>query len=401
MRMKKNVIWLLLLMAIPGLLYTNCTVAYEPPEDELASLSSVGEFAYDSQLDQVAFMSCADLGGLYDTSTYFTFRGGAYRTGGIKLADNYFSSISPVVTTVDDKIGYLTQTEANTNTQLQLALRPLTDFQSVYGSGSAAAGRDFSLILDPLGTPEMVEPLIGLGFGQRIRYMRDGTFEGKRFEGSIQMSDKAENLRASIMGRNSAIPGKLFLGLTYTNPNINATHARSPVDFLEEGQTTATISDKNTAYGKGLQIDLAAPPGAYSGYPDYTMSQVREFDLLNRTSGNVNWICPDTLKFKIVRNDSSNVNEAICSTDADPDYAVGSDMWRVRQSLRTEDWYVDPTRRCVVPKKVLSTDCYGSDFSRKVQYNISTQCRFDGGNPQNTDPNQQACSHWVSICYRP
>ena len=94
------------------------------------------------------------------------------------------------------------------------------------------------------------------------------------------------------------------------------------------------------------------------------------------------------MKFRVVRPEDVKAGRVVCAIAPDPAIPT-SDLLIVRNQFRVEDWYVDMTNRCIMPKKSPST-CYGSGVTT-VQYAINQTCT-EGGNP--------ACVHYASVCYR-
>ena len=409
--MKKNVLAIAIALLVPAFLYTNCTVPYAGDNEDVSSLAEKGEFAYDATLDQVAYMSC-DLDDVYDSVTYFTFRAGAYRNGGLKFQDGFFDNIDSKLNTDEERISYITNSLKNTKTGLQVALHLSTDFQSVFTrSGSATLGQDYGEIFPELGPQAITEPLFYLPAGERLRYLRNGFAKGDLFEADLQINSSysiAESLREGLVGRSVFLPGQLFLGLTYAGDVNGGFAARSPVDFFtEEEQQNSTQTARNSVYGRGLFFELNRPQRATAAnFPTYVISGVNERNLLNinDSSGLGTWTCDAKMQFQIVRpDDNLQANGTLlCPTHAD-DLAAYPELATIRNSLRVEDWYVhiDANKRCIVPKRNAGSGCYGkADFAsstpRLIEYDLTKTCRPDGGN----DAANKACSHFASICVR-
>lgn len=76
------------------------------------------------------------------------------------------------------------------------------------------------------------------------------------------------------------------------------------------------------------------------------------------------------------------------------------DLERIRRALPADQWDVNLTRRCVVPK---DGDCYGQEKLNNVlipvQYDISKTCFQSLDIPYSTTP-VNWCAQFVSICTR-
>lgn len=376
--------------------FQNCS--QPPPNDEgdqLASEAEKVDFAYDAVPDQLSYLSCAAAEvGTFDTSAYFSFRVGAYRSGGLKLNDAF--RVQQGKKPPEKQASLLTLSPANSSTSMQIAIRQRANFQVMYtSSGAAKNGEDYMSILEPLGTVDLSDILVRLEPSSRVRYLRNGSVYGSRFEGSLFYT-KNPTLAGSIR---TALKNDAFLALTYSQQPSDAgggsssatpTLARGPRDVTEG----STASPYTQAYGKGLYLSFAQPTqgatAAQANYPQNVIREVTEFNLLSSTdrTGTASWSCPDTMKFRVVRPEDVKAGRVVCAIAPDPAIPT-ADLLIVRNQFRVEDWYVDMTNRCIMPKKSPST-CYGSGVTT-VQYAINQTCT-EGGNP--------ACVHYASVCYR-
>ncbi len=376
------------------LAFQNCS---EPPpydeQDRLASEADKVDFAYDAVPDQLSYMSCAAAEvGTFDTSAYFSFRVGAYRTGGLRLTDAFRTQQGKKP--AEKQASLLTLSQANSGTTMQIAVRKRDNFQAIYtASGAAKNGEDYMSLLEPLGALPLSDTLVHQEPSTRVRYLRNGNVFGSRFEGSLFFT-KNPTLAGSIR---TALKNDAFLGLTYSQQQSDAggsigvgTLARGPRDVIEGSSANSSTQ----VYGKGFYVSFAQPTqgsvAAQSGYPQNVIREVSEFNLLSSAdrTGVTSWSCPDTMKFIIVRPEDVKAGRATCAMAPDPAIPT-SELLIVRNQLRVEDWYVDMANRCIVAKKSPAT-CYGSTVTT-VQYAINLACT-EGGNP--------ACVHYTSICYR-
>ncbi len=376
---------LALLSAVSIAAFNNCSSPYVERKKDVSSLVDRADHAYDANLDQVAYMSCSGLPSrTFDMSAYFTFRAGAYRSGGLKLRDGYLAAIGKEFKLPDDQIELIATSPINSNSRLQLGIRSRANFQAVFTQGGTAEpNEDVANFFTPLGSYDLVETLYHAAAGSRLRYQRNGLPQGERFEGSLNQGDSAalaESVRAMLTGEG-------MLALTYSDPEISPTYAKSPAD-LHGGDAGRAV------YGKGLVVSFRQPTpsqGTIHGqFPNYALREITELNLENRgdASDVRTWSCPVSMQFRIVRpGDNTGIP---CNAEADP-VALSPELQIVRRSLRVEDWYVDMANRCITPKKQGGADCYGSNI-QSVQYNLPQACV--PGAPT------QDCVHWASICTR-
>lgn len=379
------------LLGASALAFQNCS---EPSSDEgeevKASTTEKTAFAYDAVFDTIGYMSCDDLQpGNFDASAYFTFRAGAYTSGGLRVKTDYFNGKEKELTDDSGRITYVTSSSTNTKTQMQLAIRTLANFQGVFThSGTAQPNVDYQMFMPELGTVDMTTPLIkNIPSQQRIRYMRNGLVTGDRFEGSLHFGDSVE-LGDSLRQMLSA---EGMLALTYSNLEGQLkTEARSPADFFE-----GAPDPKQAVYGKGLIVRFrqpTPPTGTVQGLiSNYALREATEINLedRNNTTNISAWSCPISLQFRIVRPEDLDIPEARCNAAPDP-ASLSADLAIARRVLRVEDWYIDMANRCIVTKKYQGKGCYGS--AQTVQYDLSKTCTPGSSTEQ--------CLHIASLCYR-
>jgi hypothetical protein len=371
--------------------FQNCTTQSNTKNASAKNsvLATTLPFAYDAAIDQIAYSSCSEVAsGLADRSQYFSFRVGAYRDGsGLMVNSAFTQAIAATANTAASSGGdVLSSSAANTNTQLQIAIRGLSNYQQVFaGSGAAPVdGNDFAEIFAPLGTTDFSNYLFSLGSGVRSRYVRDQTAMGLRMEGDLHFDssfNQADSMRQSLSGQSTV------LGVTYQEgPSFGA---RAPSSF----STTAPLASRSV-YGMGYQIHFRQPTlfTVNPNFPNYTLRDVTELSLQN--SGTVtghSWSCPANLQFRILPSPGAVDLQAFgCQLTPDPAFP---DSWlqMVRLSYRAEDWYVDMTNHCLIPKnKGSGTSCYGS--ATGIVHDMTQAC---------TGPaSSVTCVHFGSICYR-
>lgn len=369
--------------------FQNCSQPV--PVDSEAALASAAakiEFAYDTSIDQISYMSCAMAdNGTFDGSAYFSFRAGSYRNAGIRLSDSFRSTHGRKPP--EKQSDLLSASPANTLTSVQFAVRQLANFQTLYtSSGTAVRGQDYVNVLQPLGTLEMSDTLVVQNTTARLRYLRNGTVYGARMEGSLYFT-KNPTLSASIR---TALRNDAMFAQTYSHSaGASAdTFARSPRDVVEG----STANPNTQVYGRGYTLGFAQPTvgavASNANFPNVILSSVSELNLLNTgdRSGLSTWTCPDTMRFRIARPEDVKAGRIACAMNGDP-AILSADLAIVRNQLRAEDWYVDMANRCIVPKKAPAT-CYGTSAT-SVQYDITQTC---------TEGTGAACVSFASVCYR-
>ncbi len=370
--------------------FQNCS---QPPlvdVEELAALeASKIEFAYDTTIDQISYMSCAIAEvGTFDAGAYYSFRVGAYRSQGLRINDSFRANHGKKPP--EKQASLLTDSPANTATNAQFSIRQLANFQVMYtGTGTAIRGQDYVNVLEPLGTYDLSDLLVRLDPATRIKYLRNGTVFGSRLEGSLYFTRNptlANSIRTAL--RNDAM-----LAQTYSHTATGGTGdtlARSPVDVVEG----ATGNAYTQVYGRGYNLKFAQPTvgatAANANFPNVILREVSEINLLSSTNrtGLGTWVCPETLRFRIIRPEDIKANRVTCAMAPDPS-VLTQELAYVRNQLRVEDWYVDMTNRCIVPKKAPAT-CYGSQI-QTVQYDITQTC---------SEGVEGACVSFASVCYR-
>jgi hypothetical protein len=203
---------------------------------------------------------------------------------------------------------------------------------------------------------------------------------------------RENSVRSELGGQTS------ILALTFTQndqvASAVATQARSPADNLSSTDPDATpipgTASSKSVYGRGYRIAFRKPEfTTFASYPENALASVTEMSLLSASdnSGNGTWTCPTGMQFRVVRAEDVAKPEANCQRTPDP-AVLSPELALVRNSLRVEDWYIDMTRKCIIPKKSGGA-CYGS--FQTVVYNAGSAC-----NPAA----DSVCMAVASICYR-
>lgn len=375
-----------------AVLLQNCTqpVAYDGPS-ELQKLAEELPFSYDAKIDQIAHLSCSDLKQdtnlSFSQSAYFTIRAGAYRTGGLQLNDAFYATAGRKP--IDKQAEILSLSPANTQSVLQLSMRSRAGYQTLNTrTGSVIQGQDYSNMLAPLGEPGLSNQLVNLPQGSTIRHVRSGRAGGYRFEGDVLFTDSYQLWNDFKTKMNSTF----LLAMTYTQGgtgNDKDYSARAPADL-----GASTTPRDRAVYGMGYELGFSVPAGRTTNYPYAVMQNVAEKSLETRAVSGT-WTCPSSLQLRVVRSEDAVAGSlANCVKKVDPTNLTGAEKFRleiIRNSFRVEDWYVDLTNSCIIPKRVES--CYGPTTTA-VAYPLGEACTVTG------EVGKGHCVAYASVCYR-
>lgn len=375
--------------------FQNCADPLDLANQDSTSFASTLPFAYDTEIDTIAYMSCSEMGTDYNPRAFFTIRAGGYGVGsGLRLSGPYLSATSNF--TPGQRADSLAQNETNANTVLQLSVRQRSDPQSVLassGGGSVQENKDYSNMLAPLDSPAIAERLVSLGETDRIHYFTGVPgLSGRLLEGNVRYLDS--EVAAGSVRENLRDAG--MLTVTYTDGmQANSIAAKTP-----------DSTDRKKAYGKGYQLDFRMGFGIdkanASNRPVFTrgihrvINSIQEVDLQRRSPAEANlrpWDCSNTYTFIIVRPEDVDGGKTACLRMADPLTPSTADrpaLEAIRRVLRPEDWWIDLGRKCVMPKQS-NGFCYGRDTQGKLDI------KYDGGDCSTTG---LSCPHYVSVCVR-
>lgn len=404
--MRKITVIALLVGAVGSVtLFQNCTAPAEVDNDSMLKQEADKlDFAYDTKLNQIGYMSCANLAaGTYDSSAYFSYRAGAYDNNatlglstdnaGIKLKDEFFQAVRS--RSLDMKWGILSESAANKSTIPQLAIRGIGNLQSVQTSaGTAVANQDYQNMLEELGVSGISKQLVQLEDGKRMKYLTNQTILGSRLEGSLHFG-ASETAAASV--RNGLNGDSTMLTVTYSDMKASSSieySARSPATAFPE---TSTANLNRDVYGRGYHLRFTKPQNSHANYPVNQLQAVTEQDLHDLSDREGAWNCTD-LRFKIIR-PADAAGQGCRMQPDDLAYPTQRKLMKiVRNMLKYEDWWVDYENRCIIPKNTANPGCYGSN--KIIQYDLTKECT---GNPATNNAlveANKACLSFASICYR-
>lgn len=395
--------------------FQNCSAPLPEEETGLSSTGGNGpgtsskyQFAFDTVVDQVAYMSCHQLGTSFDKSSYFTFRVGAYQPGnGVGLNNTFLNQIAAYSSAMKHEA---ISSAINAGAQPLLSIRDRANAQTLYIDGLHTTPTEkidhatmFMNLTDGLVADQFLS-------NAKLRYNRNGTTAvGARIEGDLNLNFGIDGLYDV---QNALAQGGL-LAVNYPAKVSNPALVRAPAHYF----TNVPISTSTTqVYGRGLKVAFKKHPSAtYANAPSFVLATIGEekMDLPLGDPGRTvasGFNCPSNLIFKIADRRYMTTNAANTDTSKiycemkpdDPASLSSTDrelLRRARLSLRTEDWWIDWTRKCIVPKKFDSstggsTQCYGNTAT-PVEFDLTKACV---DSPTTTAV--RACAAFASICIR-
>ncbi len=173
---------------------------------------------------------------------------------------------------------------------------------------------------------------------------------------------------------------------------------------------------RQNVFGMAIQPRFKQPTRLGGGSPGPDMpprvlASITEYiiDSRKKISDLKSWDCPNDMQFMIVLpeyvtyqplDDEGNpVGDPIirCAMSPDP-ISPDNQLQTIRQSLPSEEWYVDLERKCVVPKMVVEGICYGLNSNTQRTHRINydsfeDECGFNS-------ESGLLCPHYASICFR-
>ena len=351
---KKILLASLAAVVLSGLVFQNCSNPATPNNASLASLGATINFPYDSQIDQIAYMSCNQMNsGTYDPSAYFSFRVGAYRTGsGVAVTPAFMSNKNVAGARTADQAAILSQVPSTLGARPQLAVRAFSNFQIpflVSATSSGTEGQDYTSFFISMDDPDFAMAVLTSQPGDGVRYLRTEMPQGARFESNISLNNSWATVTSL---QNQVNAGSALLALTYVGA-AGKYQARAPADYGLSTTATGT-----SVFGRGYQLQFRQPLGSSGGYPISTLSGVSEINLETRglPSRTGVWTCDPAMQFRILRSNlTADLSQAGCSLSVDN--PADTKLSIVRNSFRVEDWYVDMVNHCLIPKKT-GAGCY-------------------------------------------
>lgn len=395
---------LVLLMVVSLLFgFQNCADPLELANEDNASFNKKLPFAFDTAVDTLSYMSCSGVDTGYQQRAYYTFRVGAYEEGsGVRFTEDYLSATANYAPS--QRAEAISQSSQNAGAVLQLSIREYGHYDVLQGGGGSKDGEDYNNLLAPLDSPVISEQIAGLAEGQRVNYFSGiPGLDNRRLEGSIRFM-KNESLAKDIRDK---LEASSIVALTYGDVDGSDVRIAKGPDPAKSVYGTGF----RVSFGYGHALATGAPTTAYqTGAIRRVPRNLTETNLLTGRTEMSQWSCPYT--FMIVRpqdlGTSYGLGQAFCNTSAENPASTDPAYLAIRSVLRLEDWHVDLTRKCVVPKQSGGV-CYGKDNALVNYYgslgSAGSNCGADSqGNYTRSVVNGSTydvmCPHYVTVCIR-
>jgi len=346
-------------------------------------------FAFESTFDTITYNSCAETH-LRNNPAFASLKMGAYSSGGIKIKDDFytyadqnFKPIYPETALSENQYKeYLADSPANAGAVPTVAVRVKNSLTDVYTANS-----NVTLWQDviPL-VGNLTDPLVLDSYAKKGVTANYFPFSPEQRVMEASMSFNSDEALADTY--RGIFQGSGILALTYMPQNAEA---------IYKVRSATTTYPVKSAYGKGYTLTFAQPSGV-STNPFHILGAVMETDLANPGVGARNWNCSRV--YAVVRAQDA---ATLCPQHTYADLAnptIRSELNIARRTLRADEWDVNVSYRCVVPKKGVS--CYKEEnITPLVQYDTTKECfrptntNYLGG----TTPSAR-CLHYVTICTR-
>lgn len=348
-------------------------------------------FAFEANFDTITYNSCAETQ-LRNTPGFFSIMAGAYSTGGIKLKTEYFSyadqnfnPIYPATTLSENQYKeFLADSPANVDVTPNLAVRVKNSLTDVYTTNSSVTlwsdvipmvGKlTDTLVMDSYSAKGVTANYFPFSPEQRVMEA------ALNFNSSEELADQFRNVFMS-----SGV-----LALTFIPPNSE----------IFKVKTASTTTPVKTAYGKGYNMTFSPYPvsGGAATNPNHVLAQLLETDLATPGVGAKAWNCSRV--YKVVRSqDAATYCPAHTYNDL-KNATIRSELAIARRHLRADQWDVNVSYRCVVPKGGVS--CYKEESvngAPVVEYDLTKECFRSNGSYSGAVPNSR-CMHFVTVCTR-
>jgi hypothetical protein len=406
---------------------TGTSLSSEITKDSKILATEAKVFPFEVSINQVAYMSCTSAksyGGL--NLKTFTFRVGGFATagtdtaalalkeGGMRVHPNYltefnqaFSNLTPSVR--ETKLFEALSAGALTkNTQLQLAVRSTqTGLRTtVYARGNSPENQ-VDNIMDPLSDIKIANQLVQDSKSSPIKYSSYFSAlpdqESRPLQGALSIPTALgpdEGTFRSEMANNM-----LVVGFVNSEVSSDTTFGNMPL--------TKNKSSKDSMFGNGFSLGFTKPPNVnFSGYPSRTLTSITEYDLSGtrpNATGST-WNCG--LKMKIVRDADRLKNiyvaggaiRAACPYEpiaSQTSPTARAQLQILRRFLPAENWDINLTHKCIVPRNGLDL-CYEGSSDPIVYDEYFIPFRSNPSDPYVgcSVSGQLECAHYVTVCYK-
>ncbi|UOF00527.1 hypothetical protein [Bdellovibrio reynosensis] len=347
-------------------------------------------FAFEATFDTITYNSCAETQ-IRNNPAFFSIKAGSYSTGGISVkneffdyADQNFKPLYPATQLSDNQYkSFLADSPKNNGATPTMAVRVKNSLTDVYTATSKVelwtdvvplvGNLTDSLVMDSIATKGVSANYFPFSPEQRVMEAN------LNFNSSEELAEEFRNIFMS-----SGV-----LSLTYMSDATEIYKVRAAADTYPV----------KSAYGKGYTLTFApyAMAGAAINNPSRVLSSVGENDLSVSGAGR-SWSCGRV--FKVVRaQDAATLCPAHTYNDL-KNSAIRSELAIARRHLRADQWDVNVSQRCVVPKGGVS--CYKEESvagAPVVEYDLTKECFRPNGSYGGAIPNSK-CMHFVTVCTR-
>lgn len=348
-------------------------------------------FAFDATFDTITYNSCAE-SQLRTSNAFFSIKAGAYTTGGIKIKDEFyayadqnFKPIYPEPTLTENQYKqYLADSPVNNGAVPSMAVRVKNSLTDVYTTNKSVTL--WSDVIPMVGT--LTDSLVMDSFAQKGITANYFPFspEQRVLEAGINFNSSeelAEEFRNIFM--NSGV-----LSLTYMASNTEIYKLRSASDAYPV----------KTAYGKAYNLTFSpyAVSGGATNNPNHILSQINETDLSSPGVGSKFWNC--SRRFSVIRAQDAAAYCPNHTYDQLKDPFIRAELEIARRHLRADQWDVNVTNRCAVPKGGVS--CYKEEAvggAPVVEYDLTKECFRSNGSYAGAVPSSK-CMHFITVCTR-
>ncbi len=394
-----------LIAVLTALAFQNCgsgeSDSTTSPQEKLKTYEANAPFAFDVNVNQITYMSCADnKAQLSNKNVFFTFKVGAFDSFGVRITPelvaythkNLDAPYSPNSTipkgdASPDQIQYMAQNSAESKgAQLQLAIRNrnnLVDGLPVLRSNGSdftpQVNLEYAPILDPLQNEAFIIQMMK-NLSGRTNYFPTvkNSLSQSRLEGTLYLHD---SLDAASKIRNGLRTDN-YLALTYTKDQTDVATRGQP--YQARGPTQQKTIDSTKVYGVGFSMDFKSG-NASTSYQHNILSGISEYDLLTKNPVGSQWDCSRTaLKIIDPADERTQCPDEITGINV-------NELKIYRRHLPEESWKINLALHCAVPRE---GNCYAKGPpSLGVEYDTNVACGAVEHQPKD-------CVEYISICTR-
>ncbi len=326
----KQLISVIFLLSV-GIFVQNCDYSSDSPSLNLQSLDEDSAnnfpFAYDLDIDHIAYMSCRGSEFSAGSGPFFSFRAGGYESGsGVKFRENFLESYGSLN---ENRLkSQLSLSSRNRDAGVVMSVRETRAFQNVLRFSDDDAGQTIEAssmtglmydLTNTLTNSTILDVMVNSRFSP-LNYLKGfQNFSSLRtFDGSINLfsvDDESSGGGVPTPPSNSfdqayrnALDDEAYLTFTFATGADEAETQQFPGLFARSpfGSEATSADARSSVWGKGYQF-------TFSEYDNFinnafrpssqkrAVSSVRAYNLENEVQINESWACPVDQKYIIVR----------------------------------------------------------------------------------------------------